>query len=200
MKWYQDCRLELDRFLDVLFDRDYSRLVIAGEPPEQVLKEAWRKIYLQYSELMQEGTYNELFEKTKRLQELNARIALLDGIVQHLQLSYDERLVGIVNEMAVPLALTVGEDPAPKLKPIQGRIKRMLLDAQKLEREIEGLIKEETNEVKMEQFDDWLGIMSKQYGYAVRAKDISVTQFVRNQKRLNKMFEKKQNDGGNRKD
>lgn len=194
-KWYRDCRLELDRFIGVHYDRDYSRLIIEGEVPEEVLKEAWLIIYSQYCEMMNDGAYNELLDKTKKMQELNGRISLLDGIVQHLQMKHDRALIEIVNKMAIPLILEVDEDPAKKLKMVQGRVKRMIFDLGKLEKEVEDLQKIKQAETGLEYFDDWLSIMSKQYGYAVRAKDITVAQFVRNMKRLNEQFLKQQAHG-----
>lgn len=174
--------------MDVLQEKDYSRLIISGDPPESVLKEAWSAIYLQYCEAMQDGTYNELFDKTKRIQDFNARITLLDGIVMHLQLTYDAALVNIVNQMGIGLELKSDEDPIKKLKQVQGRMKRMILDMENLKKEIAALEGDKKQTATVEYFEDWLSIMSKSYGYAVRAKDISVLQFVRNQKRLNEQF------------
>lgn len=179
----------------MLNDKEYSRLIIEGEVPEEALKEAWRIIYSQYCEMMNDGTYNELLDKTKKMQDLNARITLLDGIIQHLQMKHDPALIDIVNKMAIPLTLEVDEDPAKKLKMVQGRVKRMIFDLGKLEKELEDLQKIKQAETGLEYFDDWLSIMSKQYGYAVRAKDITVAQFVRNLKRLNEQFLKQQAHG-----
>lgn len=193
-KLFRDCRIELDRFLEVLIDKDYRRLIIEGDAPESVLKEAWATIYLQYCELQQDGTYNELFDKTKKIQEINGRITLLDGIVQHLQLCYDALLVKMVNEMGIGLELESSEDPMKKLKMVQGRIKRMILDMQNMEQEIEGMQHEKRETNGIEYYEDWLSAMSRAYGYAVRAKDISVMQFVRNQKKLNEQSLKQQKD------
>lgn len=193
MRWYRDCRIELDRFLDVLYDKEYSRLVIEGNPPESILKEAWNTIYLQFCELSQEGEYNELLDKTKKMQELNARIVLLDGIVMQLQLDYDPLLIRYVNEMAIPLVLTAEEDPIKKLKQVQGRVKRMILELRKLETEVQALQSNQRDQTGIDYYEDWLSIMSKSFQYAVRAKDITVMQFVRNQKRLNEQAKKQKN-------
>lgn len=194
-KWYRDCRIFLDRFMDVLFEKEYSRLTIEGNPSEEILKEAWRAIYAQYCELMQDGQYNELLDKTKKMQEMNARIVLLDGIVLQLQLDYDPLLIQYVNEMAIPLALTPDEDPVKKLKQVQGRMKRMIFELKKLENEVEALQNIQAEQTGIEHFEDWLSIMSRSYGYAVLAKDITVAQFIRNQKKLNQQSLKQQKNG-----
>jgi len=191
-KWYRDCRVELDRFQDVLFDGDYSRLIIQGEVPEETLKEAWNAIYLQYTELTQDGVYNELLDKTHKIQELNARITFLDGAVLQLQMSYDPLIMRILNEMAIPLALEPDENPMKKLKAVQARGKRMILEMEKLQKEVAELQQEKRESIGWEHFEEWLSIMSKSFGYAVKAKDISVIQFVKNQKKLNEQAQKQQ--------
>lgn len=185
----------LDRFLDVLYYKDFSRLIIEGNPPEELLKEAWHSIYLQYSEMMQEGGYNELYEKTKEMQALNGRIAFLDGAIQYLQLNYDESVIKMINEMGIALSLTADEDASKKLKPVHGRVKRMILDLQRIQKEVAALQETKAADTKIDYYEDWLSIMSKSYGYAVKAKDITVTQFVRNLKRINAQHLKQQQDG-----
>ena len=176
----------------MLFEKDYSRLIISGNVPEEVLKEAWASIYLQYCELTGEGTYNELLDKTKRIQEANGKIALLDGIVQYLQMCYDPDLVKIVNEMGIGLDLAAADDAAKKLKIVQGFIKRMIIDMQILKKEVEALEEEGKTHTGLDHYEDWLTVMSKASGYAVRAKDISVMQFVRQQKKINEQAIKQQ--------
>jgi F0F1-type ATP synthase delta subunit len=180
--------------LDVLYEKDYSRLIIEGSVPEETLKEAWRVIYAQYCELSQEGTYNELLDKTMEWQTLNGRIACLEGIILQLQWNYDPLLIRIVNEMAIPLQLSAEEDPYKKLKQVQGRVKRMLFDLSKIDKEIEAIQQTHQKENGIDQFEDWLSMMSKSYQYPVKAKDISVFQFIRNQKQLQQQF-LKQKDG-----
>jgi hypothetical protein len=191
-KWYRDCRLELDRFLDVLFEKDYSRLIISGDVPEDVLKEAWASIYLQYCELTADGSYNALFDKTKQIQEMNGKIALLDGIVQYLQMCYDPDMVKIVNEFGIGLDLTAADDAAKKLKMVQGFIKRMIVDMGILKKEVEALEEEGKTHTGLDHYEDWLMVMSKASGYAVKAHDITVMQFVRQQKKINEQAIKQQ--------
>lgn len=179
----------------MLYEKEYDRLIIEGPVLEATLKEAWSKIYLEYCDLTNDASYNELFDKTKRIQEMNARISLLDNIVQCLQLKFSSRMVQIVNEVGIGLDLKGDEDPAPKLKMVQGRLKRMILDMENLKKDVEQLQLDKRGSAGIEQFEDWLQIMSKSYGYAVKAKDISVIQFVRNQKRLTEQFKKQERDG-----
>ena len=182
----------------MLFEQDYSRLIIQGEVPEETLKEAWNAIYLQYTELTQDGNYNELLDKTNKIQELNARITFLDGAVLQLQMNYDPLIIRILNEMAIPIDLQPDENPLKKLKVVQGRAKRMILDLEKLQREVADLQQEKRQTIGWEHFEEWLSAMSKAFQYPVKAKDISVIQFIKNQKKLNEQAQKQQD--GIRKD
>lgn len=185
-KLYQSCdKIDLERFLDVLFDKEFDRLIIEGAPPEAAIKEAWNAIYLQYSELANDGTYNETLDKVMQVNTLNAKIFLVDGIVKHLMLAYDKKLVGILHNMGYPCDLKEGEDPEAKLKNVVARAKRLVVQMDIAQKDLERLqgIHHETS--GRDSFDDGLDALSKHRGYTVRAKDITVTQFLRSIKRLN---------------
>lgn len=144
---------------------------------------------------MQEGVYNELLDKTMKVQELNARIVFLDGAIELLLRCYEASIVRMINEMGIALLLGPNDDQVKALKMVQGRVKRMAFDKRKLEEEIDKIQADHGEEMTLEHFDDWLSIMSRAYGYAVKAKDITVMQFVRNIKKLNKEAEKRKADG-----
>lgn len=142
---------------------------------------------------MQDGVYNELLDKTMKMQDLNARIVFLDGAIELLLRCFEPSIVKMINEMGIALSLTQEDDALKKLKPVQGRIKRMVFDKGKLEQEIDKLQEDHGTEVGLEYFDDWLAIMSRSYGYAVKSRDITVMQFVRGIKKLSKEAENKAN-------
>jgi hypothetical protein len=192
-KLYQDCsKLELDRFLDVLYDKDFDRLIIEGQPPEQVIKDAWNKIYLQYTELANDGSHNEVLDKVTQVNVLNGRIILINGIVAHLEIGYDEDLVKMLNQLGIPCDLKADEDPAKKLKAVNARAKRMVVQMEILQKELYNM-QETTEKVQgRDYYDDWLDALSRNRMYAVKAKDITVTQFFRAIKRLNEESVKNQ--------
>jgi hypothetical protein len=193
---YRDGRIELDRFIDVLYHKEYHRLIISGNPPDEVLKEAWDAIYLEYCELMADGTYNELLEKSKHVQLLNGRITLIDGIVKHLRLCFDQVLVDMLGTMAIPCDLSI-DDPEPefKLKKVLAWGKRFVVELDVARKDLEKAQAQKRQEQGDDYFDEWLMALSKAYGYAVKAKDITVTQFCRAIKKLNKEAEKQATHG-----
>lgn len=184
----------MDRFIDVLNHKEYHRLIISGNPPLEALREAWDNIYVQYCELQSDGTYNELLEKGKDIQVLNGRITLIDGIVKHLRLSYDETLVKVLRDMAIPCDLFRNDPDADiKLKKVLAWGKRLVVQLDIARKELEKAQAEKRQEVGEDYFDDWLMALSKAYGYAVKAKDITVAQFCKAIKKLNKEAEKQAN-------
>lgn len=190
-KLYQDCRLELDRFLDVLYDKDFERLIIEGKPTEAALKDAWNKIYLEYTELAGEGSYNEVLGKVTKINGLNAKIFLINGIVQHLQIAFDPELIKMLHFMGFPCDMKQGDDPEVKLKPVIARAKRLVVEMDIAQKDLEKLQETTHGQAGREYFDDWLDALSKHRAYAVKAKDISVAQFCRAIKRLSDEAAKK---------
>lgn len=181
---YQDCRLELDRFLDVLYDKDFDRLIIEGRPTEAALKEAWNKIYLQFTEISGEGSYNEVLDKVTKINTLNAKIYLIDGIVKHLKIGFDPILVKMLNEMGFPCDLKEDEDPEKKLKMVVARAKRLVIEMDIAQKDLDKLQEVHQGTTGREYYEDWLDALSKHRTYAVKAKDITVSQFCRAIKKL----------------
>src|SRR6202021_2799960 len=114
---------------------------------------------------------------------MNGKIALLDGIVQYLQMCYDPDMVKMVNEFGIGLELAAADDAAKKLKMVQGFIKRMIVDMGILKKEVEALEEEGKTNTGLDHYEDWLTVMSKTYQYAVRGKNLAVRRFLRNQKK-----------------
>lgn len=193
---FRDGRIWLDRFIDVLHHREFNRLIIEGNPPEEALKEAWDAIYMEYCELMNDGSYNELLEKSKEVQMLNGRITLIDGIVKHLRITYDAVLVNVLKDMAIPCDLQPDDpDPEFKLKKVLAWGKRLVIQMDQARKAVSEAQADKQGELGDNYFDDWLLALSKSYGYMVKAKDITLVQFCRAIKKLNKEAEKKGQDG-----
>src|ERR1035437_10870844 len=72
-----DCsKLMLDKFQDCLFENDLSVLIISGSPTQEDLQAAWDKIYVQYCQLSQDSSYNEVLDrKSTRLNSSHANIS-----------------------------------------------------------------------------------------------------------------------------
>src|ERR1700744_852243 len=116
LKLYQDCRLPLDIFLECLFDKDFSRLAISGKPTQEETASAWEAIYLEYAELINDGSHNELYDKTIEINYLATKVFIIDKIVTHFRLSYNEDLEQVLNYYGVRSGILPEDDTTEKLK------------------------------------------------------------------------------------
>lgn len=192
---YQDLRLSLEIFLDCLFDNNFSRLIISGKPPMDAVMEAWNKIYLDYYHGAG-GSDSELVEKTKDIQVLNAKITFVDGAIQLLSMTYNKEMVDMINSFNIRCDLKPGEDPFKKLNVVAKRAKRLIVEMEILQTELNGLQSKETKESSRDDFDDALLSLSKFQGYAVKPSDISTSQYLKGMQRMNDYYNKQMNKYG----
>jgi hypothetical protein len=179
----------LDKFQDCLFENDLSVLIISGSPTQEDLQAAWDKIYVQYCQLSQDSSYNEVFETIKEINDLRAKIYLIDGIIVYLQLSYSKELIDILNVFALRCTIKqedTGAVLADKLNTVLGRAKKWNLKLKQKQGDLEKLRTKSTGKLDRNYFDDQLFEISKFNGYHIKASDITVSQFCRS---LNKIVE-----------
>lgn len=180
----------MDKYLDCLFDNELSVLVIEGTPPEDQLKDAWNKIYVESCQLSQNSSYNEVFELSKAIDELRAKIYIVDGIVSHLQLAYSVELVSILNSLGLNCDLKaehIGRTLIQKLNAVVGRSKKWWLMLEQKQKLLDKTREKNTDKMDRNDFEDQLLELGKFLGYHVKASEITVTQFYRG---LNRMKER----------
>lgn len=183
-KLFQSCnKISLAIFLDCLFDADFEGLVKHGAPPENEIHIAWDKIFAEYCGLMQSESYNELFEVTKQINVIEAKIILVENICQHLEISPDEGLINILKE----LGLRPG-DPVD-IKGVRTRAKKFLIEIEQKKLDYKKLMT--TNkEISRDYFYDLLSMLSHEFQYAVKPQDITVYQFCKDVVMVNNRYEK----------
>lgn len=195
LKLYQDCsKLTLVKFLDCLFDDDLGVLIISGSPSKEQLQEAWNKIYLEYCTLIQDRSYNELFEKSKEVVVLQAKISLVDSIVKNLCLAYDPVLVKMLDNLGLKSKVLPEDDGdvlQSKLEAVITRARRWITQLDIKNDELQKLRKKnENSKGGREVFDDYLGNLSKFNGYYVNEREITVGRFCRDLNRMNEVLER----------
>lgn len=180
---FLDChKLTIDKFQDCLFDNNYTSLIISGHPSHAELVAAWDKVYMEYCELSQNGLYNEIFEVMKTIEDLNAKINICNNIILYLQYGFDQRLVDILNSLALRCDVTAedeGQILIKKLNGVIGRIKKWFPKLTESEKELERLRNENTGKMDRGYFDDILEAMSEVKGYYIRGEEITVARFCR---------------------
>lgn len=191
---YNDCsKLPLDRFIDCLIDNDLSQLIISGTASQDELQETWDKIYVQYCQLSQDGTYNEVFQVMKEINDLRAKITIADNIIKHLQINYDKELVDILNVFALRCTITEADTKEAliaKLNIVIARIKKWFPRLHQKEKELEELRKKNTDKIDRTYFDDVLEAMSEVKGFQIEASKITVSRFCRSLVKMNEQAQK----------
>lgn len=196
---YRDCnKLPLDIFIDCFIDDDFSGL---GEGPE--LPEVWDKIYIEYCQLSQDGSYNEVFEIMKEINDFRAKITIVSNCLTYLQMQYDADVVAVLNTFALRCTLKPddqGRVMVDKLNQVVARMKKWFPMLKQKEKDLDALRKENTGKIGREYFDDALELMSEVKGYQVEASKITVARFCRALLKMKNDAIKKQTANANRKD
>lgn len=195
-KWYQDCRVTLDRFQDCLFDHDLERLIIRGKPTKKQLSDAWNKIYIEYVEMMNDGSYNEVFDHVLDINEISAKVFFVDRAVQYLIGQYDEKVNKMLNDYGLNTGVLPEDDilvRINKLNLAKSRAKSWIVRQQKLQQELDEIMTTKTvKDGGKYYFEDALDAISRYRKYAVRPEQMTVIQFCRTLKQMEQEYIKHQ--------
>lgn len=186
LKLFRDCRVSLEVFIDCFYDNDYDGLIIAGNPTGEQLKEAWDQVYMNYCELSDSG-HSAIVEKIKGVQGLAGKIALAEGIMIYISNHmYDEEMIAMLRDIGLPIPVTASSDFSGSVKIIVAYIKRWAMEKMVAEKQLADMQSEHAGVTPREYYDDTLDAISQIRKYAVLAKDISVAQFLKTVKKLQK--------------
>lgn len=182
-KLYLTCdKLPLEIFKDCLIDNDLTGLIIEGWAPPEKLEEVWKKIYVQYCELSQSPSFNEVFLLNKKIEDIRAKIHIANLSIKLLQLGYDKEIVEVLNSLALVCDLKPEDDKittVKKLNSVVAQMKKWFPELKQKEKELAALRKDGAGKTDHEYFDSWLDIMSSERGYQVEASRITVSRFCR---------------------
>lgn len=176
-------KLPLDIYIDCLLDNDLSGLIISGNVTPEELTMAWDKIYAQACEISSSKDSSTVFSLVKEINDLKAKINLTYNILTHLQMSFDEDLVAILNSFALMCTITAedsGEVLDNKLNTVIAYMKKWFPRLELKEIELEKIRSESKGTTDRGWFDDWLDAIGEAKGYNVQASQITVTRFYRN--------------------
>jgi hypothetical protein len=180
--------------LDCLFDQDYSRLIISGNPHPIELVKSWNKIYSEYVGMVSEGKHNEFLEKIIDINEISAKVFLCEKSIEFLTFNYDAEINKVLNEYGLQTGITENDtipERCKKLEIVHNRMKRWVIQQQLLQNEFNELQKNRTEQDGGEYyFDNALDSLSQYRQYSVRAEDISVHNFVWGLKNMEKHLQK----------
>jgi hypothetical protein len=184
--------LPLEIFIDCLIDNDLSGLGTGSE-----LQDIWNKIYTQSLELSQDGSYNEAFEIMKEIDDVRAKITIANAAIDYLQMSFDDEIVAVLNSFALQCNLKAedtGSTIISKLNAVIARMKKWFPKLTRLQADLDKLRSSSVGKINRGYFDNWLDAMSQEFGYHVKATDITVSRFYRNVAKINAAAIKKQQE------
>lgn len=184
---YRTCdKLPLDIFEDCLIDGDLSGL---GSGPE--VQDVWDKIYVQSLELSQDGSYNEIFEVMKEINDIRAKITIADSAIKFLQLRFDSEIVSVLNSLALQCEVAEGDSQGAvvsKLNAVVARMKKWFPKLNRLEADLVQLRTVNVGKIDRSYFDKCLDAISENF-FFVRSSDITVSRFYGLLVKLNKQAE-----------
>lgn len=180
-EWYRTCsQLPFNLFIDVIEEQHIRALVISGEPSDNQLYEAWAGIYYEYIDLNagNEQIYVGLLKK---------EIAILNWIIQTTEQSIylysfnpKQELVAIILENGFDFTHRP-DDPQVNINEaasISNQLAPMKMRVKMKEQELNDYIDSKaTDNVDGKYFNKMIFRLS-QHIYPVRAKDITVKEFV----------------------
>jgi signal recognition particle subunit SEC65 len=194
---YQTCdRLPLSVFLDCLFDREYEGLIISGQPTQDELINRWQNLYQEYCEITNQGN---LSDHMKLMQDCNVclcKIQVVEAINKVFRWYYSPELVEILEQLGLKPGIKPDDDfptIARKMEMVATRAKKLIVEYQTKKQQLDKLEAiNKAGESTRAVYEDGLTALSRNYGYPVKASDISVARFVRETERLNKEIQRRQ--------
>jgi hypothetical protein len=178
-------QLPLDRFIDVLIHNNLHALVISGKPRIEDLAEAWGNLWAEYIDLNEDAESLYILILQKEIALLRETVSEIETGLRILHVMYDKRVVKIIEDNGIDLKLNL-KNQSEYFKGLErasqrtGFMKTQLRIKQKeLNEYLAGKEGEEMNE---KYFRRWLSRLSKFMGIRLRAKDITVAEFVTDMK------------------
>lgn len=82
-------KLTMSKFMDCLFDNDYS---VLGTGTDEELKEAWKAIYNEFSDLRKDNTTVTVFTISKEIELLKCKVSIINECLKVLWVKYDAEI------------------------------------------------------------------------------------------------------------
>lgn len=199
MELYLSCsQLPLDIFIDCIINGNLNRLVIKGQADGTVLAVAWGNIYYEYITLNQspESEYIHKLQTdvsllTDEITNVETCLIYLSPDYLHLTSGRHQQLIDLLKYYGYKQTIDIDTDYSKVLIGIQNQLapKKMRRDTK--EKELNEYIKAKSKDtITRSYFDGLLIKLSRFQGYHVRAKDVTVTEYVALLKDFIKSFER----------
>jgi DNA repair ATPase RecN len=148
---YRSCRsLTMDRFLTCLCEKDYSALIISGNPTKDELSAAWFFIICEYNELKNiDITENENWDISKELIRLYNHLHLFQQCVDFLSYRYSASIAQSFRTLGYRLVIeTENPVPADYMQQLYEAVqvsKTKLIEVQQYEKQLNDFVKSQSH-------------------------------------------------------
>lgn len=174
--------------MDCLFDQEYERLIINGNPNKDDVQNAWQNLYGEYMELSHKDGMTDYMQLVKDVNVLLLKIQLVENINTCFRSFYDPDLVAILKQLNLNPGINAEDDfgtIAKKMQKVISRAKRWAIEHKEKSERLEAMEKEASKQSGgRTAFEDALSALSRHYGYGVKPSEISVLRFVTESQRL----------------
>lgn len=180
--------------------KNFGVLVISGKPPAEVVISTWEQIYGEFNDQLKDENHLYIRETVDKINILTGKIEFCRAVIKYLQSEYRDDIMDMLKKVGIDIKLNPDNEVEyyKGLNRIITRTKKLMIDLEEchieLSRAQESQVKEGTN---YDFFYDTLNAISKFNGYAVKPKDIVVSQFTKMITRLKEANQKQQLRNGN---
>lgn len=174
---YKNCsEIPLGVFLSIMYENDYSLMVVKKGLTKPNLKDCWNVIYEEYNELSDDGGNQVFFQMIKQKTILQNKIFITQTCIDGLKNYYNLELVNVLKKMGFNFKFSK-ESLIRDLQKVVAKSKPFLLQLTKLNKEIQPFLS--GDQLKISDFDDILVSLSKFQGYRINKNEVSVSEFVK---------------------
>lgn len=182
MKLHISCEtLPMNSFISCLIDKDYSQLVIDGNPTDEELHNAWNEIYQQYANIVGEGQQNYTLVLAGEIERLSYKIKVIEDSVNILRLYKFDELVDILHEHGFNFPFDIEDEAKYRtdLDRVLNRLKPIISGYEQRIREFENIQKSnDTEPVNRTYFNSVLSSLSKFIGGLILPENITIGYFA----------------------
>lgn len=196
---YHSCsQLPLNIFIDCIIDGNLNGLVIRGSIDKEVLASAWLNIYYEYISINHSSETEYIHKLQVDVSLLNDEIQNVETCLLYLSPEYinlcngrHEEVIDLLKYYGYRQTIDINTDYSKVLIGIQNQLapKKMRRDGKA--KELDEYIKAKSKDkVTRSHFDSILIRLSRFQGYHVRAKDVTVVEYIMLLKDYIKSFER----------
>ncbi|MCL1942628.1 MAG: hypothetical protein FWF54_03640 [Candidatus Azobacteroides sp.] len=167
--------ITLDEFMDCVCNGNFSRIVRGGNPSDGEISEAWSELYAEYSELSRNMRYQYIFNLSREIYMLSAKLELVGRIL----------LLPKDNMTAHLKLLKYNGTP----KNIKAEIKRQSLVLSEKEKELSGINRKDGGKMTERDFIKWIVPVSRFMNQRIDKKTTSLLEFLEMNREMEEYYE-----------